>query len=237
MVSVDHVTLQYDRSKSSGILRSLCSLLFCYYSLLVFVKIARFGYRHYYKTFLYSMYLQACSQCSSGSQAIGSCELRHWWPNDSAKQNAGLFSLSLFGLCGGLLRHFSIAASNSQRLSFMSDGHEGLREIQSFDLDRHHKTKFCVPREHDASMYSFCNGFQTRCLSLLLDKIVTLLRPLPNFKSRTGWVIRVLWDKQHGTCIVRKRKPRFTKCLGLKFIGHISPRKSIHLLANFQVLK
>ena len=53
MVRVDHVThgLQYERSKASGILRSLCSLLFCYYSLLVFVKITRFGYRHYYKSF------------------------------------------------------------------------------------------------------------------------------------------------------------------------------------------
>ena len=53
MVRVDHVThgLQYDRSKASGILRSLCSLLFCYHSLLVFVKITRFGYRHYYKSF------------------------------------------------------------------------------------------------------------------------------------------------------------------------------------------
>jgi len=115
---------------------SLCSLLFCYYSLLVFVKIARFGYRHYYKSFFTVCTYKLVPSALPALRLCGTRELRHWWPNDSKKQNLGLFSLSLFGLCGGLLRHFSIAASNSQRLSFMSDGHEvslmkGLRETSS----------------------------------------------------------------------------------------------------------
>ena len=33
-----------------GLLKSLCSLLFCYYSILVFVKTTRFGYPHNYKS-------------------------------------------------------------------------------------------------------------------------------------------------------------------------------------------
>ena len=140
---VDHVThgLQNDRSKSSGILRSLYSLLFCYYSLLVFVKIARFGYRHYYKSFVTVCTYKLVPSALSALRLCGTRELRH--PNDSTKQNLGLFSLSFFSLCSRLLRHFSIAASNSQRLSFMSDGHEvsltkGLREtslpFQSFTV-------------------------------------------------------------------------------------------------------
>ena len=79
MVRVDHVThgSQYDRSKASGILRSLCSLLFCYYSLLVFVKITRFGYRHYYKSF-FTVYVLTSSFPVlfrlSGYVVLGNCD-------------------------------------------------------------------------------------------------------------------------------------------------------------------
>ena len=160
MVRVDHVThgLQYDRSKASGILRSLCFLLFCYYSLLVFVKITRFGYRHYYKSF-FTVYVLTSSFPVlfrlSGYVVLGSCDTG----DQTIPQNK---------IWGCFYFHFSVFA------------------VGYYDI------------------------FQSPHL-----------------------ILSVLWDKQHGTRIVRKRKSRFTKCLSLEFIGHIFPRKSIHLLANF----
>ena len=84
MVSVDHVThsLQYDRSKSSGILRSLCSLLFVitvYWSLLkqqdldTVIIIKRFFTVCTYKlvpSALPALRLLGAASCDTGDQTI-----------------------------------------------------------------------------------------------------------------------------------------------------------------------
>ena len=197
-VRVDHVThgLQNDRSKSSGILRSLYSLLFCYYSLLVFVKIARFGYRHYYKSFvtvctykLVPSALPALRLC--GNVVLGSCDTQ----TIPQSKIWGCFHSHFSAFAAGYYDIFQsphlilsafLSCQMDTRLVWRRTcaKRRCLFSLLRWQIDRHHKTKFCVPREHHASTYRFCNGFQKRCLSLLLDKILTLLRPLPNFKSR-----------------------------------------------------